>query len=76
MWTAVHAAHARRLPVPGVAYLPFRSPGMQLTTSLAVRRTDPPDGVDLLLRACATAADRNAPAAPVLPPGPARTAPR
>ncbi|WEB39755.1 LysR family transcriptional regulator [Streptomyces yunnanensis] len=62
MWTAVHAAHARRLPVPGVAYLPFRNPGMELTTSLAVRRVGPPAGVDLLLRACAAAGAGGAPA--------------
>lgn len=37
---------------PRVAFLPFRDPGMELTTSLAVRRTDPPAGVEPLLRAC------------------------
>ncbi|ANZ15566.1 transcriptional regulator [Streptomyces noursei ATCC 11455] len=62
MWTVVYDAHARRLPAPGVAYLPFRNPGMELTTSLAVRRAGPPDGVDLLLRACAAAGESGAPA--------------
>jgi len=53
LWTVVYASHARRLSTPRVAFLPFRDPGMELTTSLAVRRTDPPAGVDPLLRACA-----------------------
>ncbi|MCZ0992833.1 hypothetical protein O1L44_06345 [Streptomyces noursei] len=71
MWTVVYDAHARRLPAPGVAYLPFRNPGMELTTSLAVRRAGPPDGVDLLLRACAAAgraAPRPSAADPPAPP--------
>ncbi|WP_043266943.1 LysR family transcriptional regulator [Streptomyces sp. CT34] len=54
MWTVVYAAHARRLSTPRVAYLPFRNPGMELTTYLAVRRADPPPGLEALLRACAT----------------------
>ncbi|MHB6910471.1 LysR family transcriptional regulator [Streptomyces sp. DB-54] len=62
MWTVVYDTYARRLPAPGVAYLPFRNPGMELTTSLVVRRTDPPDGVDLLLRACAAAGESGTPA--------------
>ncbi|MFI0717234.1 LysR substrate-binding domain-containing protein [Streptomyces inhibens] len=53
LWTVVYASHARRLSTPRVAFLPFRNPGMELTTFLAVRRTDPPAGLDLLLRACA-----------------------
>lgn len=53
LWTVVYAAHARRLSVPRAAFLPFHDPGMELTTFLAVRRTDPPAGLDLLLRACA-----------------------
>ncbi|MGG2459538.1 LysR family transcriptional regulator [Streptomyces sp. RGM 3693] len=57
MWTVVYDTYARRLPAPGVTYLPFRNPGMELTTSLVVRRADPPDGVDLLLRACAAAGE-------------------
>ncbi|MFI9051015.1 LysR substrate-binding domain-containing protein [Streptomyces sp. NPDC053427] len=57
LWTVVYAAHARRLNTPKVAYLPFRNPGMELTTSLAVQRTAPPEGVELLLRACAAPAD-------------------
>ncbi|GGU46191.1 LysR family transcriptional regulator [Streptomyces albospinus] len=56
MWTVVYEAHARRLSTPRVAYLPFRNPGMELTTYLAVRRTDPPPGLEALLRACATRA--------------------
>ncbi|MEU9114057.1 LysR family transcriptional regulator [Streptomyces sp. NPDC048483] len=53
LWTVVYAAHAQRLSTPRVDYLPFRNPGMELTTSLAVQRTAPPAGVDLLLQACA-----------------------
>ncbi|KIZ15593.1 LysR family transcriptional regulator [Streptomyces natalensis] len=66
LWTVVYAAHAERLSTPRVAYLPFRNPGMELTTYLAVHRTDPSPasgrgyprpGVELLLRACAAATD-------------------
>ncbi|ARF58169.1 LysR family transcriptional regulator [Streptomyces gilvosporeus] len=57
LWTVVYAAHAERLSTPRVAYLPFRNPGMELTTYLAVHRTDPQPGVELLLRACAAATD-------------------
>lgn len=53
LWTVVYASHAARLSTPRVAFLPFRTPGMELTTSLAVRRTDPPAGLAQLLRACA-----------------------
>ncbi|MGW1379634.1 LysR substrate-binding domain-containing protein [Streptomyces sp. NPDC002446] len=53
LWTVVYAAHAARLSTPRVAFLPFRNPGMELTTYLAARRGDPPAGLDLLLRACA-----------------------
>ncbi|KUL40901.1 hypothetical protein ADL22_14630 [Streptomyces sp. NRRL F-4489] len=61
-WTVVYDAYARRLPAPGVVYLPFRGPGMELTTCLLVRRADPPPGVDALLRACAAAGASGAPA--------------
>lgn len=57
LWTVVYASHAARLSVPRVAFLPFRNPGMELTTYLAVRRTDPPAGLDPLLRACAATGD-------------------
>ncbi|MFF4699579.1 LysR family transcriptional regulator [Streptomyces chattanoogensis] len=60
LWTVVYAAHARRLNTPRVAFLPFRNPGMELTTHLAVQRTDPPAGIDLLLRACATKGESGA----------------
>ncbi|MFG2139663.1 LysR substrate-binding domain-containing protein [Streptomyces sp. NPDC048650] len=53
LWTVVYAAHARRLSTPRVAYLPFRNPGMELTTYLAVQRAEPSEGVAMLLRACA-----------------------
>ncbi|MFF8898807.1 LysR substrate-binding domain-containing protein [Streptomyces lydicus] len=53
LWTVVYAAHAARLSTPRVAFLPFRNLGMELTTYLAIRRTDPPAGLDLLLKACA-----------------------
>ncbi|MFJ6787007.1 LysR family transcriptional regulator [Streptomyces angustmyceticus] len=57
LWTVVYASHAARLSTPRVAFLPFRQPGMELTTSLVVRRTDPPAGLDSLLRACAATDD-------------------
>ncbi|MFJ5593000.1 LysR substrate-binding domain-containing protein [Streptomyces noursei] len=63
LWTVVYDTYARRLSAPGVRYLPFRNPGMELTTSLVVRRANPPDGVDALLRACAAAGESGAPAA-------------
>ncbi|MFG2223293.1 LysR substrate-binding domain-containing protein [Streptomyces sp. NPDC048644] len=53
LWTVVYAAHARRLSVPRVAFLPFRDPGMELTTHLVVRRASPPAGIAELLAACA-----------------------
>ncbi|MFI1618262.1 LysR family transcriptional regulator [Streptomyces lydicus] len=53
LWTVVYAAHAARLSTPRVAFLAFRNLGMELTTYLAIRRTDPPAGLDLLLKACA-----------------------
>ncbi|MGW3013596.1 LysR family transcriptional regulator [Streptomyces sp. NPDC001219] len=52
LWTVVYASHARRLSTPRVAFLPFRDPGLELTTSLALRRSDPPAGTGPLLRAC------------------------
>ncbi|MGW2410541.1 LysR substrate-binding domain-containing protein [Streptomyces sp. NPDC001739] len=55
LWTVVYASHADRLHTPRVAFLPFRNPGMELTTHLAVRRSDPPAGLEPLLRACAEA---------------------
>ncbi|MGX7760029.1 LysR family transcriptional regulator [Streptomyces angustmyceticus] len=57
LWTVVYASHAARLSTPRVAFLPFGHPGMELTTSLVVRRTDPPAGLDSLLRACAATDD-------------------
>ncbi|MFK0260236.1 LysR substrate-binding domain-containing protein [Streptomyces angustmyceticus] len=59
LWTVVYASHAARLSTPRVVFLPFGHPGMELTTSLVVRRTDPPAGLDPLLRACA-ATERSA----------------
>ncbi|MFJ6750007.1 MULTISPECIES: LysR substrate-binding domain-containing protein [unclassified Streptomyces] len=63
LWTVVYDAHARRLSTPRVAFLPFRNPGMELTTYLAVHRTEPPAGLDLLLRACAPTGGSGAPSA-------------
>lgn len=62
LWTVVYASHARRLSTPRVAFRPFRNPGMELTTYLALRRTDPPAGLEQLLRACAAPEDGEAPA--------------
>ncbi|MEV0375406.1 LysR family transcriptional regulator [Streptomyces sp. NPDC050636] len=60
LWTVVYASHASRLSTPRVAFLPFRNPGMELTTYLAVHRTDPPAGLDALLRACAATGENGA----------------
>ncbi|WP_069885377.1 LysR family transcriptional regulator [Streptomyces luteocolor] len=40
-WTVVYASHARLLHSPRVAFLPFRAPGLALTTGLAVREGAP-----------------------------------
>ncbi|UNO39360.1 LysR family transcriptional regulator [Streptomyces sp. MST-110588] len=52
-WTVVYASHARQLHAPRVAFQPFRTPGLELTTCLAVRRAAPPACLDALLAACA-----------------------
>lgn len=56
-WTVVYAAHARQLHSPRVTFLPFRPAPLALPTALAVRRSAPPAGVDLLLEACAAPPD-------------------
>jgi DNA-binding transcriptional LysR family regulator len=56
-WTVVYASHAHLLRTPRVAFLPFRGPGLALTTGLAVRDGDPPALLEPLLTACAAARD-------------------
>jgi DNA-binding transcriptional LysR family regulator len=52
LWTVVYASHARVLHSPRVAFVPFRAPGLVLSTGLAVRVTAPPPHLDTLLLAC------------------------
>ncbi len=52
-WTVVYAAQAALLRTRRVAFLPFRAPGLSITTGLAVRRSSPPPALDVLLAACA-----------------------
>ncbi|MFJ5289445.1 LysR family transcriptional regulator [Streptomyces sp. NPDC088348] len=56
-WTVVYAAYARQLRSPRVAFRPFRPVPLALPTALAVRRSAPPAGLDLLLEACAAPLD-------------------
>ena len=60
MWSVVYASHARVLHSPRVAFLPFRTPGLSLTTGLAVRADgDPDQAVDRLLKSCLTSNDHD-----------------
>ncbi|MFE9452365.1 LysR family transcriptional regulator [Streptomyces sp. NPDC006739] len=52
LWTVVYASHARVLHTPKVAYLPFRAPGLALSTGLAVPASAPTPHLDDLLLAC------------------------
>ncbi|MFG2934537.1 LysR substrate-binding domain-containing protein [Streptomyces sp. NPDC048282] len=52
LWTVVYASHARVLHTPKVAFVPFRPPGLALTTGLATSATTPPPHLDTLLLAC------------------------
>lgn len=52
LWTVVYASHARVLHSPRVAFVPFRAPGLALSTGLAVPRATPPPHLDTLLLAC------------------------
>ncbi|GAA2470367.1 LysR family transcriptional regulator [Streptomyces longisporus] len=52
LWTVVYASHARVLHSPRVAFVPFRAPGLALSTGLAVPLSDPPPHLDTLLLAC------------------------
>ncbi|MEU1201682.1 LysR family transcriptional regulator [Streptomyces sp. NPDC005813] len=52
LWTVVYASHARVLQAPRVAFVPFRAPGLALTTGLAVRAAAPPPHWAALLAAC------------------------
>jgi DNA-binding transcriptional LysR family regulator len=53
MWTVVYASHARVLHHPRVAFVPFRAPGLALSTGLAVPASAPTPHLDSLLLACA-----------------------
>ncbi|WP_269856220.1 LysR family transcriptional regulator [Streptomyces sp. RPT161] len=55
MWTVVYAAHAAQLRAPRVAFVPFRSPGLTITTGLVLPRARPPRHAQALLEACARA---------------------
>jgi DNA-binding transcriptional LysR family regulator len=52
LWTVVYAAHARVLHSPRVAFVPFRAPGLALSTGLAVSESATPAHLDTLLLAC------------------------
>ncbi|MET9913056.1 LysR family transcriptional regulator [Streptomyces sp. NPDC006476] len=52
LWTVVYASHARVLHSPRVAFVPFRPPGLALSTGLAVRAAAGPPHLDTLLLAC------------------------
>jgi DNA-binding transcriptional LysR family regulator len=51
-WTVVYAAQAAQLRTRRVAFVPFRAPGLSITTGLAVRESAPPPALDLLVEAC------------------------
>ncbi|WP_329121606.1 LysR family transcriptional regulator [Streptomyces sp. NBC_01465] len=55
MWTVAYASHADQLPSTRVAFVPFRAPGLILSTGLTVRTDIPPATLDLLLAACESA---------------------
>lgn len=52
LWTVVYASHARVLHSPRVAFVPFRAPGLALSTGLAVPASTPTPHLDTLLLAC------------------------
>jgi DNA-binding transcriptional LysR family regulator len=52
LWTVVYASHARILRTPLVAFVPFRAPGLALTTGLAVHDVSPTAHLDALRTAC------------------------
>jgi DNA-binding transcriptional LysR family regulator len=52
LWTVVYASHARVLHSPRVAFVPFRPPGLALSTGLAVRAAAGVPHLDTLLLAC------------------------
>ncbi|WP_030940441.1 LysR family transcriptional regulator [Streptomyces sp. NRRL S-646] len=52
LWTVVYASHARVLHSLRVAFVPFRAPGLALSTGLAVPVSAPPPHLDTLLLAC------------------------
>ncbi|MBO4259429.1 LysR family transcriptional regulator [Streptomyces griseorubiginosus] len=52
LWTVVYASHARVLHSPRVAFVPFRPPGLALSTGLAVPAAADPPHLDTLLLAC------------------------
>ncbi|MER5452620.1 LysR family transcriptional regulator [Streptomyces sp. NPDC002764] len=51
-WTVVYASHARVLHSPRVAFVPFRAPGLAMSTGLAVPVSSPVPHLDTLLLAC------------------------
>ncbi|MGW2523001.1 LysR substrate-binding domain-containing protein [Streptomyces sp. NPDC001617] len=52
LWTVVYASHARVLHTPRVAFVPFRAPGLALSTGLAVSDSATPTHLDTLILAC------------------------
>ncbi|MEU6254835.1 LysR substrate-binding domain-containing protein [Streptomyces sp. NPDC047043] len=52
LWTVVYASHARVLHNPRVGFVPFKAPGLALSTGLAVSDAAAPPHLDTLLLAC------------------------
>nr|WP_317633511.1 LysR family substrate-binding domain-containing protein [Streptomyces sp. HUAS 15-9] len=53
LWMVVYASHARERHSSRVAFVPFRAPGLALSTGLAVPVADPTPHLDALVLACA-----------------------
>ncbi|MEV3855597.1 LysR family transcriptional regulator [Streptomyces sp. NPDC050095] len=57
MWTVAYAAHARVLHSPRVAFVPFRAPGLALTTGLVLPAGVADPALETLRKACVTSGD-------------------
>ncbi|MFJ8823103.1 LysR family transcriptional regulator [Streptomyces sp. NPDC102467] len=54
LWTVAYAAHARVLHSPRVAFVPFKAPGLALTTGLVLPAGAPDPALELLRKACSS----------------------
>ncbi|MYW66671.1 LysR family transcriptional regulator [Streptomyces sp. SID8379] len=59
VWTVVYASHASTLNTSRVAFVPFRAPGLSLTTTLVTRagEGEPDDALAAFRKACLTGND-------------------